>query len=298
MSDLTTQYLALRRGVGGVRLPRDFVRVEGSDARSFLQGQLSQDVEAMADGASAWSLLLQPQGKVDALVRVTRLTADDFVVDVDGGFGEIVAQRLLRFKLRVKAEVGPLEWRCVALRGPGSHDVVASSPSTRALDADWPGLPGVDLVGPDVELPPDVREAAMDAYEAVRIEAGVPAMGREITDRTIPAELGILERTVSLTKGCFTGQELVARMDSRGSTAPRQLRGIVVGTNVIPPAGARVVIEGREVGIVTSVAESLELRAPIALASVVRDVETPAEGVVAWDGGEAPARVQLLPLVA
>jgi folate-binding protein YgfZ len=165
------------------------------------------------------------------------------------------------------------------------------------LDADWPGLAGVDLIGTDPALPPDVPECGLDAYEAVRIEAGVPVMGREVTDRTIPAELGILERAVSFTKGCFTGQELVARMDARGGQAPRQLRGVVVGTNLIPPVGARLLLDGREVGTLTSVSESLERRAPIALANVSRAVEPPADVVVTWDGGEVPARVETLPLV-
>ena len=299
MADFTTDYLALRGDGGAVRLPRDVVRVHGPDALSFLQGQLSQDVEALADGGSAWSLLLQPQGKVDALVRVTRLAADDHLLDVDGGYGDRVLERLLRFKLRVKADMEPLAWPCIAIRGSQSHAIaaVAVGEDTLGLDADWPGLAGVDLIGVDPALPSDVPECGLDAYEAVRIEAGVPAMGREVTDRTIPAELGILERAVSFTKGCFTGQELVARMDARGGQAPRQLRGVIVGTNVIPPVGARLLIDGREVGTITSVAESLERRAPIALANVSRSVEPPADGVATWDGQEAPARVEMLPLV-
>jgi len=299
VADFTTDYLALRGDAGAVRLPRDFVRVHGPDALSFLQGQLSQDVEALADGGSAWSLLLQPQGKVDALVRVTRLAADDHLLDVDGGYGDRVVDRLLRFKLRVKADVERLAWWCIAIRGSRSHDVAppAVGGDTLGLDADWPGLAGVDLIGADPALPSDVPECGLDAYKAVRIESGVPVMGSEVTDRTIPAELGILERAVSFTKGCLTGQELVARMDARGGQAPRQLRGVVVGTNVIPPVGARLLLDGREVGTLTSVSESLERRAPIALANVSRAVEPPADAVVTWDGGEAPARVETLPLV-
>jgi folate-binding protein YgfZ len=299
VADFTTDYLALRGDAGAVRLPRDVIRVHGPDALSFLQGQLSQDVEALADGGSAWSLLLQPQGKVDALVRVTRLAADDHLLDVDEGYGDRVVERLLRFKLRVKADVERAAFQCLALRGPRSHEAAATVAEHGALllDADWPGLAGVDLIGTDPALPSDVPECGLDAYEAVRIEAGVPVMGREVTDRTIPAELGILERAVSFTKGCFTGQELVARMDARGGQAPRQLRGVVVGTNLIPPVGARLLLDGREVGTLTSVSESLERRAPIALANVSRAVEPPADVVVTWDGGEVPARVETLPLV-
>jgi folate-binding protein YgfZ len=227
------------------------------------------------------------------------LTDDEYSLDVDAGFGDRVLERLVRFKLRVKADVERAASQCLAVRGPRSHESARSVAEHGALlvDADWPGLAGVDLIGTDPALPSDVPECGLDAYEAVRIEAGVPVMGREITDRTIPAELGILDRAVSFTKGCFTGQELVARMDARGGQAPRQLRGVIVGTNVIPPVGARLLVDGREAGTLTSVSESLERRAPIALANVSRAVEPPAEGVVVWEGGEVPARVETLPLV-
>src|SRR5205814_10386966 len=122
--------------------------------------------------------------------------------------GAHVVERLNRFKLRVNCEVVPLDWRCLAVRGPQAHDVAEGF-----APADWPGLPGVDFCGEDLGVPPDLRLCDLQAYEAVRIEAGVPVMGREIDDKTIPAEVGIIDRAVSFTKGCFTGQELVARVD-------------------------------------------------------------------------------------
>ena len=293
--DVTADYLALRREVGAVWLRRDFVRVHGPDTFSYLQGQLSQDVSGLTLGEAADSLLLQPQGKVDALVRVTRADEEEAVIDVDGGYGEAVMARLTRFKLRVKADIEPLDWRCLALRGPRAHEL---EPVTGlVVDADWPGLPGVDVLGVEPGVPEGVRECGPEAWEAVRIEAGIPLMGRELTERTIPAEAGVVERTVSFTKGCFTGQELVARIDSRGGNVPRHLRGVVVGANVLPPVGAALVVDGKEVGSLTSVAESLERRAPVALAYVRRDVAPPAEAEVRWDGGSAPVRVEALPLV-
>lgn len=291
MPDLTEDYWALRKDAGAVWLPRDFVRVSGPDALTFLQGQLSQDVEQLAVGASAPSFLLQPQGKVDALLRVRRVEDDAVILDTDAGFGDAVRTRLERFKLRIKADIEPLAWRCVAVRGPSAHSFAIG------LDADWPGLPGVDIVGEGPELPEGVRVCDMQAYDAVRIEAGVPAMGREIDERTIPAETGVVDRAVSFTKGCFTGQELVARIDSRGGNVPRHLRGVVVGTNVVPPVGATISANGKEVGVLTSVAESLARRAPVALAYVRRAVEPPADVTLTWDGGSAPARVEELPLV-
>ena len=297
MPDLTADYWALRNEAGAVWLPRDFVRVSGPEATSFLQGQLSQDLDGMGPGTATLSFLLQPQGKVDALVRVTWLSDDDVVLDVDGGWGEAVIARLSRFKLRVKVDIGPLDWRCLAVRGPRSHELTDGH---AALANDWPGLPGVDLVGPEqaVQVPAGVRVCDLQAYESVRIEAGFPAMGRELDEKTIPAETGIVDRAVSFTKGCFTGQELVARIDSRGGNVPRHLRGVVVLTNVLPPPGAKVVVGDKDVGTLTSVGESLERRAPVALAYVGRAVEPPADAVVSWEGGSAPAHVETLPLVA
>ncbi|HEX2043861.1 MAG TPA: glycine cleavage T C-terminal barrel domain-containing protein [Acidimicrobiales bacterium] len=294
--DLTSDYLALRREAGAVELPRDVLRVAGPDAFSFLQGQLSQDVD-LPPGASAWSLLLQPQGKVVALLRVLREDDDSFLLDTDGGWGDVVVERLQRYKLRVKCDITPLQWRCVAVRGPKARELAAGGEGLAAA-ADWPGLPGVDLLGEAPAAPEGARRCSLDAYEAVRIEAGIPAMGRELDERTIPAEAGVVERSVSFTKGCYTGQELVARIDSRGGNVPRHLRGLVVATNVLPPPGAVVRVDDRDVGNVTSVAESLDRRAPVALAYVGRAVSPPADATLVWDGGSAPARVEDLPLVS
>jgi folate-binding protein YgfZ len=294
--DLAGEYEALRRDAGVVDLPRDVIRVTGPDAVSWLQGQLSQDVAKLAVGASADSLLLQPQGKVDALVRVTRAGPDEVLLDVDGGFGPAVVERLRRFKLRIKAELELLEWRCLAVRGPRAHEVAAQASGGVVVTADWPGLPGADVLGESPVLPDDVPRCSLEAWQAVRVEAGVPAMGAELTERTIPAEAGIVERTVSFTKGCYTGQELVARIDSRGGNVPRHLRGVVVGGDgPAPPVGASLVAGDKEVGTLTSVAATPA--GPVALAYVRRDVEPPADAEVRWDGGSAPARVQALPLV-
>jgi len=294
MGEIAADYRALRADVGAVWLARDFVQIAGPEAEAYLQGQLSQDVAAIAPGASAWSFLLQPQGKVDALVRVLRHTPDRFTLDVDGGFGEAVLARLQRFKLRTKADIEALDWRCLALRGPRAHEVASDG-----LSADWPGLPGVDRVGPDPTLPAGVPLCGLDAYEVVRIEAGIPAMGHELTDRTIPAEAGqaVIDRAVSFTKGCFTGQELVARIDSRGGRVPRQLRGVVTAAGAPPPVGATVEVADAAVGALTSVARAPDGGA-VALAYVKRDVTPPAGATLRWDGGDSRARLEALPLVS
>jgi folate-binding protein YgfZ len=291
---VTEGYRALTEDVGLVDLPLDVLRVSGGDAPAFLQGQLSQDLDALPArlGSSVDALLLQPTGKVDALVRVSRWTDGAFLLDVDAGWGEAVATRLRRFLLRMDVAIEALAWRALALRGPRAHEV---DPGAVALTADWPGWPGVDLLGDPPPRPEGVPEATAEDHEAARIEAGVPRMGAELDERTIPAEAGVVERAVSFTKGCFVGQELVARIDSRGGNVPRRLRGLVVEGDEVPPAGATVAAGDREVGRVTSAARS-PARGPVALAYLGRGVEVPARVVVRWEGSEAAAEARALPL--
>jgi hypothetical protein len=187
--------LALRTSVGAVTIPRDVVVATGPEAETYLQGQLSQDVAALAVGRSARALVLQPQGKVVAWLRVTRTADEAFLLDTDAGWGGELLARLQRFKLRTKVELEPATWSCVALRGPGA-DALAAGLDLAALGAlavvpaGWPGTPGVDLLGPAVDVPSGAEPVPNAAYEALRIESGVPAMGAEATAATIPAELG------------------------------------------------------------------------------------------------------------
>lgn len=222
---------------------RDVVRVSGPDASTYLQSQLSNDLRALAVGSSLWSFVLQPTGKIDALLRVWRTADDTFVLDTDGGSGEVLLARLQRFKIRVKADLDVLDWRCIAVRGEGAGALAGL--------AAWGG--GVDLLGPDVEPPEGVTAGSPADLLDARIEAVWPEMGSEIeTGQTIPGETGLTSIAVSFTKGCYPGQELVERMDSRGASAPRLLRSVDVpdGTSVGDP----VIADGIDIGRVTSVA--------------------------------------------
>jgi folate-binding protein YgfZ len=315
-------YAALHASAGVRVVPRDVLAVSGPDAASYLQGQASQEIEGLAAGASADSLLLSPQGKVEALVRVTRTGDDTFVVDTEGGFGEVVDARLRRFRLRVKVEIEPLAWGCLSVRGPGSAGVVVGAPSL-VVPVAWNGWSGVDLLGPPPEggplawVDPSAARVGADAWEAARIEAGVPVVGRELTEGTIAAEVGLVDRTVSFTKGCFTGQELVARLDARGSKVARSLCGVVVtgvgsdgpvdrgsgGSG--PPVGAEVWTADGEhrVGTLTSVAWSPGFGAVVALATLHRRVRPPEVVSVRWDdrngaGTGVAGEARPLPLVA
>jgi folate-binding protein YgfZ len=279
-ADDTAGYNELVGAAGSVLLDRDVVRVWGPDAVSYLQGQISQDVEALDVGASAWSLVLQPQGKVEAWVRATRVAGDEVVLDLDGGFGAALVTRLARFKLRVKADIEPLEWRCVAVRGPAAVKP-PPPPGGIVARAEWPLVGGWDLLGPEPTPPDGMPAVSAGAYEVRRIEAGLPRMGAELTERTIPAEAGLVDVSVSFTKGCYTGQELVARIDSRGGHVPHRLRGLRLPAGApVPEPGADVEVDGRSVGSVTSAARHPDGHV-VALAYLGRGVEPPAEGVCA-----------------
>ncbi len=160
------------------------------------------------------------------------------------------------------------------------------------VDAGW-ATDGYDLLGPSATVPGDIAAGTSAAYESLRIECGVPAMGRELTERTIPAEAGVVDRSVSFTKGCYTGQELVARIDSRGGNVPRRLRGLVIDGEAIPEDGAALLVGGEPAGTVTSAAWSDRFEVVVALAYVKRDVEVPTGGTV--DG--RVARIEALPLL-
>jgi folate-binding protein YgfZ len=291
VADLTD----LRTQLGAAPLQRDVLRVHGPEAIDFLQGQLSQDVAALTVGQSAPSLLLQPTGKVDAWLRVTRVADDDVVLDVDSGFGELVHARLRRFKLRTKADLEPTAWYGLALRGPGAAAVDVPSGAV-GLAAGWPGVEGLDLLSEGEVALAGVPLVDRAVLEALRIECGVPAMGAELTDATIPAEAGqwLIGASASFTKGCYTGQELVARIDSRGGNVPRPVRGLLVEGEP-PLVGAAVERDGANVGTVTSAGRSAVLGS-IALAVVGRAVEI-GQAVVLVDGaGRTAATVAELPL--
>ncbi len=267
---------------------RDGLVVEGPDAAVWLQGQLSQDVETMAVGASRESLVLSPQGRLDSYLRVTREAADRFLLDLERGFGESLTARLARFKLRVKATLEPVAVVCSERAGGG-----------------------FDRFGPPEIVPASeqpVGEGGDEAvFEAARIRAGVPRLGRELTERTIAQEAGdeLVSRTVSFTKGCYTGQELVARVDSRGGNVPRRLRLVRGGTypdRSLPAAGDALEVAGVAAGELTSVAPdgasgfvalALVKRAALEgdeVSCTVAGEGGRSEGRITIPGGEAPWR--------
>ncbi len=210
------------------RLARDFVCVQGDDAESYLQSQLSNQIAGLAVRTARSSLLLDPTGKLVAALRVTRFEDTVFILDTEQGFGEAVIARLNRFKIRVKADVSPLDWQCVALRGRGARAVAESlnrvPTDGLVVDAWWGGDDAVDLIGASVADIDGVGACSAAEFGALRVAAGWPLAGVDFVSGCIPAETGLVGVAVSFIKGCYPGQELVERMDSRAVTAPHVLR--------------------------------------------------------------------------
>ena len=255
---------------------RDVVEVCGRDASSYLQGQISQDVDSISAGGSAWSLVLAPTGKLTAWFRLHRVTDDRFLIDVEAGWAAPLVERLERFKLRTAVEFSLLDgWQMLSLRREVNDadpeqtlPTIQAALSQAALSAtfSWPGFSGSDHldVGLDARSGIEIDDAA---FEQARIRAAVPRLGLDIGENTIPAEGGanLIEGSVSFTKGCYTGQELVARINSRGGNVPRPLR-VLIGDQALEIGGV-VTFDGREAGVVTSAAGKA------ALAPLMRKVE-------------------------
>lgn len=216
--------------------PRAFVRASGPDAEDYLQRMLSNDVAALGVGESCEALLLTPKGRVIAPMRVVRRGESDFLLLTEPELGERLRDELLRMRFAAKVELETEQHRSYLLLGDENGGV---------RNEDY-GVAASEVL--DLEPPGDLPTLSEVELEALRIEAGSPRFGREIDDSVLPAEAGLVDRAVSLTKGCFPGQEPIARLHYRGH-ANRGLR-VLVAEEVEP--GDELVWEGKVVGRVTS----------------------------------------------
>jgi hypothetical protein len=253
--------------------PRDVVVVEGSDAESYLHGQISQDVDDMAIGESRLSFLLEPRGNIESLFRITRSAHQQYVLDTEVNHGELLKSSLERFKLRSKIDFNFLRWRMIAVLGQAdlskAHDVEVVAPSA------WPGSGNIDLLGASPSL--DLPECSAEEYERLRLAKGLPVIGREISLGGIPNETDLLDIAVSFGKGCYRGQELVERIDSR-SGGRRLVRRVESEGRLAPDDELR--FEDAKVGEVLSITNEAPY---IGFARVRADVDLangPEEGQV------------------
>ena len=214
--------------------PRDYVRVAGPDAEAFLQRMLSNDVTA---GDLVPALLLTPKGRLIAPLRVWRRAPEDFLLLTEPELGEVVRTTLLRSRFAAKCEIELEEHVSTVVFG-----------DAEGLPGEIPGT--VEVV--DSTLPGAVED---EELERARVAAGVPAWGKELDDSILPAEAGLDETHISFTKGCYPGQEPIARLRHRGHVN-RRLR--VLEVEAAEP-GDEIVLEGKAVGRVTSAVAGLAL---------------------------------------
>ena len=278
------------------RAPRDVVVVSGPDATTFLQSLLSQDLAPVAVGETTHALLLEPRGKLVVDLRATRVGTDEWWCLCEAGFGAVLAPGLTRFRIRVKVEIEDrsASIAAVSVRGPDAVSLGAAAAEHHgavAVRVDWPGSPGVDVLAPfgaaDAIADELTQAGAVEIgdadYELLRVEAGVPRQGFDIDETTIAQEAFLERDAVSFTKGCFLGQELVCRIDTRGRVN-RLLRR--VRSDAALDRGAIVIAGGKEVGTVTTAAGT------VGLATVRHEVEPGATVSVRTPAGEVPARVE------
>jgi folate-binding protein YgfZ len=231
------------------------VRVSGPDAEGYLQRMLSNDVS----GEICAALLLTPKSRLIAPLRVWRRGPDDFLLLTEQELGEVVRSTLLRARFSSKCEIELEEHTSTLVFG-----------GTEGLPGELPG--SVEVIDAEVEPTLEAEE-----LERARIEAGVPAWGKELDGAILPAEAGLERTHISFTKGCYPGQEPIARLHHRGKVN-RRLRVLEVES---ANPGDPIVFSGKTVGRVTSAARGIAL-------GYVR-VEVPDDAELSIDG--EPARL-------
>ena len=206
---------------------RDVIHVEGHDSPQFLHSQLANDISNMPIGATVHSLLLEPTGHLVSLVRVVRTGDETFIIDTEKECGDVVIARLSKFILRAKVTFSRSSQVVRAFRGKDAREVVGGSHDSQSLITAqpwWDDPNAIDVIGEATDLPAVGTLADPSQLEIARVEAGWPRMNVDVVAGDVPATTGVLSLAVSFTKGCYPGQELVERMDSRGTIAPIVLR--------------------------------------------------------------------------
>ncbi len=299
--ELDAQYRQLREECGLLdRSERGKLMVSGPDAAEYLQGQLTNDVESLEPGEGQYAALLDRKGHMQGDMRVLRERTDAILLDTEPEALAAVLRHLTMYSVGREVEVADVsaERAILSLIGPRSVEIAgtAALPPDACETTAVAGVEclvtgtreGLDLICP-AEQAGRLREAllaagavavAPEAAEILRIEAGVPRFGAEMGTETMPAEAGIVERAVSFTKGCYIGQETVARLHYKGRPN-RHLRGLRLSAPAAPGAPLR--LGEKEVGRLGGTAVSPAF-GPVGLAVLRREAEPGAELAVGEDG--------------
>jgi folate-binding protein YgfZ len=243
---------------------RGFVGVVGPEAASYLQRMLSNDVETLEPGESCDALLLTPKGRVIAPLTVWRRASDDYLLLTEPDLAEAVQRELARARFATKVTIELEQHSSVLVLG-------REAPPGTVANRDY-GVAAYELLD---DQPPAWLEIDEQELERLRIRARTPRFGHELDENVLPAEAGLDERAISFTKGCYPGQEPVARLHYRGHPN-RTLRVLALDGDDLPEQNAELTHEGKPVGRVTSAAPDPETGI-VALAYVRREVPEGAE---------------------
>ncbi len=325
-------YAALRRGAGAIDLShRTILRITGADRAKFLQGILTNDANRLAPGRGLYGAILTAKGKMQADLTVYAL-ADSFWVDAEPEVSDKLFQILTRYTIGTDATIANDSGAhgVLGVFGPDAAAVTAialagvETPSTAlavtehawrthplaVAEAGYPGTPGYKLLLPAAALDTawtsllDAGASAVgiDALEAVRIEAGVPRYGSDMSEENFPPEARIEDRAISYTKGCYMGQETMARIKTYGHVnrllvglLPETDRPIAPGTPLFHPDITSVLREHKEAGYVTSSIVSPALKRVIALGYVHHTLAAPGTQVSIGAEAPIPATIVALP---
>ena len=328
---VAADYRALREGAAiGELSPRRQIAVAGADRAAYLQGLLTNDIQALRAGTGCYSAWLTPQGRMLTDLDVLE-SGDMILLDVPAGEADATLARLDQFLFSEDVQLSALEGALASVRvhGPAAAGVLQSvigGPSEIGGWVDYQlakrefhgtpivvaridqlGVPGFCVyVEPAVETTliaalrdGGARQVSQDVIDTARVEAGYPVFGIDMTSETIPLEAGIEKRAISFSKGCYVGQEVIIRVLHRGhGRVARKLVGLRLQGEGVPAGGARVFADDRDVGWITSAAISPAM-GPLALAYVHRDFLAAGTALAVQSSGERlPAVVSELPFTA
>ncbi len=324
------EHAAVRKGVGVADLShRGRLNVTGDDRIKWLQGVISNDILPLKQGQGVYSSFLTHKGKMLTYFRVYVL-ADSLLLEDVGEIGDATYQSLRKFLLygtKAKMQSWADSWGSLLLSGPKTPELIkaafgAEVGSLKPLSfvtqeiagqqallirTEETGETDVELLIPSGGLaaawdqlwsagrPMGLKPFGAEARDMLRVEAGLPKAGQDLTEEIVPPEANLEGKAFSLSKGCYPGQEVVARMDTYGSVR-RRLAGLVLNDSVIPPRGAKLFSGDREVGWISSAVRSPSVGSVIALGFPLRDFSKPGTALtVDIDGRRHDATVHALP---
>ena len=326
------EHAALREAAGVLDLSfRSRLCLTGADRKKFLHGQVTNDVNRLNIGEGCYAALVNAKGKMQSDLNIY-LLENEILLDFEPGYGAAVAQRLEKFIIADDVQVVDVasHYGLLSVQGPKAEEVIRQVQSGFTLpekpmnfvsrkdavlgEIYVMNLPRTGSVGSDLFVPTSALGALMDqlvaavkaaggracgwqALEMARIEAGIPRFGADMDESNLAPETGIEDLAISYAKGCYIGQEVIARIRTYGQVA-RALRGLRLASDarLLPQKGDKLFRDGKEIGYVTSALASPAFKANIALAYVRREHnQAGAELLVRTAAGDCAATVVPFP---